>query len=98
MTQNQCGNLYKDFIKAVRGGGTVHWMKDNFVRFFFFRIKSRVVSHEKLGVFSSDLSRTNPPDFSKIMIIQSKHQQNLPKIKRFGNSEIFLTKQIVRTF
>ena len=33
-------------------GGTVHWMKDNFVRSFFFKIKFKDVSYEKLGVFS----------------------------------------------
>ena len=31
--------------------GTVHWMKDNFGRFFFFKIKFRDVCYEKIKGF-----------------------------------------------
>ena len=39
------------FLGFAVKGGTVHWMKDNFVRFFFFKIKLRDVCYDKLKGF-----------------------------------------------
>ena len=36
---------------------TVHWMKDNFVRFVFFKIKFRDVCYDKSKGFKKDFSK-----------------------------------------
>ena len=76
------------------GPPTVHWMKDNFVRFFFFRTKFKGVCFDKLEVFRQDLGKNSHPEsrILKKMVIEGKHQPKITKIMHFGKSEVFTTK------
>ena len=68
-----------------RGGGTVHWMKDNFVRFFFFKIKFGDVCYDKLKGFKWDFSKKNHHGCRILQKsdFQGQTSDKIPKNKEF---------------
>ena len=72
----------------------MHWMKDNFVRFFFLRTKFKGVCFDKFEVFRQDLGKNShlEPRIPKKMVIEGKHQPKIPKIMHFGKKLFFYDK------
>ena len=67
-------------------GGGVHWMKDNFVRFFSSNSSSKMFVMKKLKGFKKDFCKkkiTIGAEFLRIVIFEVKQQAKYQKVGNF---------------